>query len=690
MKFIYSLLICVGLFSVGQASTSSTVDSLIALLEEPANQTDLEKRYELHQRLGGLYFDDELYETAVSRFKEGLKIAKQLQDSEKIAKSLLDIGFAKDRRTEYPEALANYKELLNLEEIQENHPTKVKALSRVSAIYQALGNYEQAFEFQMQALKHNEINEDKEGVARCKYRLGTIFFYQNQFERALEEYKAAKVLSDGIGNQRDIYSCLAALGSVYAELGDFEKNLFYNDQSLQLAKKLDYKMGIAYTLGNMGSTYLRQGNCEKAKWHIEEAIRLKSELNDNWGLIGSKLGLAELYKRCDQQDQLIPLMNEVILLSQKLNSKPRELTAYKILIDYYEQNQNIKQAYFYQKKYLALKDTILNEKTVEEMGQSQRKYEIQKKEHQISLLKKENELLVSNEKIQELRGYIFASAGLFFILLFGWIFYRLKTQKRINKLLGEKNQLLFSKNQEIAIKNKQLEYSNHDLQQFAYVASHDLKEPLRMISSYTNLLNRKYKSKFDEDGKEFMHYIVDAAGRMQILLDDLLDYSRCGTQKIPDKMVDVSDVMVIVESNLQYRVNNKNAKLIVHHERLPAIMAHRSQLIQLLQNLVGNALKFNKHANPEVVVDCQKNENRYEFSIKDNGIGISKDHHQKIFDMFKRLHTRVEYEGTGIGLATCKRIVSNMGGDIWVTSEENKGSTFFFSIPCPVEEAVMA
>ena len=538
MKFIYSLLICISLFSVGQASTSNTVDSLIALLEEPTNQPDLARKYELHQRLGSLYFEDELYETAFFRFNESLKIAKQLQDTEKIAKSLLDLGFAKDRRTEYTEALAYYKELLNLEEIQENHPTKVKDLSRISAIYQALGNYEQAFEFQMQALKHNEINEDKEGVARCKYRLGTIFFYQNQFERALEEYKAAKALSDEIGNQRDIYSCLAALGSVYAELGDFEKNLFYNDQSLQLAKKLDYKMGIAYTLGNMGSTYLMQGNCEKAKWHIEEAIRLKSELNDNWGLIGSKLGLAELYKHCDQQDQLVPLIKEIILLSQKLDSKPRELKAYEILVDYYDQSENIKQAYFYQKKYLALKDTILNEKTVEEMGQSQRKYEIQKKEHQISLLKKENELLVSNEKIQELRGYIFASAGLFFILLFGWIFYRLKTQKEINKLLGEKNQLLFSKNQEIAIKNKQLEYSNHDLQQFAYVASHDLKEPLRMISSYTNLLNRKYKSKFDEDGKEFMHYIVDAAGRMQTLLDDLLDYSRCGTQKIPDKMVD--------------------------------------------------------------------------------------------------------------------------------------------------------
>ncbi|MEM9824574.1 MAG: ATP-binding protein, partial [Bacteroidota bacterium] len=325
---------------------------------------------------------------------------------------------------------------------------------------------------------------------------------------------------------------------------------------------------------------------------------------------------------------------------------------------------------------------------VEEMGQTKRKYEIEKKEHQISLLKKENELLVSNEKIQELKGYIFAIVSLLFFLLILWIALRLSSQRKVNKLLGEKNRLLNSKNQEIAIKNKQLEYSNHDLQQFAYVASHDLKEPLRMIHSYTNLLDRKYQHQLDESGKEFMFFITDAVGRMQTLLDDLLDYSRCGKQDTPTQLVDVGDVMILVEANLKHRLESKNAQLIVHRENLPVVKAHRTQVVQLLQNLVGNGLKFNKKEQPQVIVDCQRKDNSYEFSIRDNGIGISKENFPKVFDMFKRLHTRVEFEGTGIGLATCKRIVSNMGGEIWVESKEGEGSTFFFSIPCPVEEMV--
>ena len=687
-KFIFILL-----FFAVEALTASTakVDSLLVLLEEQLPTLNLEEIHDIHHALGSEYVKDELYETAVAHFKKGLKIAKQLQHSDKIAKNLFNLGFSKDRRTEYSEAMQYYSELINLNEIEESNQIKVRALSQVSSIHQALGNYDKAFEFQMKALRLNEINNDKEGIARSYYMLGTIFFYQKQFEKALEQYEKSKVICDELSNQRDIYSCLAALGSVHAELGNSDETLSYNDQSLKLAQKLNYKMGIAYSLGNIGSSYHTQGNCKKAEEYVKKALKLKSELNDNWGVLGSKMSLVQIYRSCKTKEwAILPLMKEVIEMSQQMDAKPRELEAYKILIDFYDQQNNIADAYFYQNKYLALKDTILNEKTVAEMGKSQRRYEIEKKEHQISMLKKENELLSSNKRIQKLQIYIFAIIGLLFVLLSIWYFSRLKFQRNINKLLGEKNNLLNSKNEEIAIKNKQLEYSNKDLQQFAYVASHDLKEPLRMINSYTTLLKRKYNDQIDETGKEFMHFIVDAVGRMQTLLDDLLDYSRCGTQKLPDKLVDVSDVMILVEANLRHRLESNNCTLVIKKENLPAIKAHRSQLIQLLQNLVSNGLKFKGESDPIVVVDCQKKENHYIFSVQDNGIGISEANREKVFEMFKRLHTREEYEGTGIGLATCKRIVSNIGGDIWAESEEGKGSTFFFSISCPKEELVLA
>ena len=201
-------------------------------------------------------------------------------------------------------------------------------------------------------------------------------------------------------------------------------------------------------------------------------------------------------------------------------------------------------------------------------------------------------------------------------------------------------------------------------------------------------MERKYNDQLDENGKEFMHFIVDAVDRMKTLLDDLLDYSRSGKQELPDTLISVADMMIVVSSNLAKQIEDNKGSLIVRSENLPSILAHKSQLMQLLQNLVSNGMKFRGERDPIIIVDCQKKKDLFIFSVKDNGIGISKNNQEKVFEMFRRLHTKEEYAGTGIGLATCKKIVSNMGGDIWVESEEGVGSTFFFAVPCPAEVVV--
>ena len=177
---------------------------------------------------------------------------------------------------------------------------------------------------------------------------------------------------------------------------------------------------------------------------------------------------------------------------------------------------------------------------------------------------------------------------------------------------------------------------------------------------------------------------------MKNLLDDLLDYSRSGKQEMPDTLISVADMMIVVEANLKGQIKDNKGSLIVRNENLPSILAHKTQLMQLLQNLVSNGMKFRGERDPIIIIDCVKKNDQFVFSVKDNGIGISKNNQEKVFEMFRRLHTREEYAGTGIGLATCKKIVSNMGGDIWVESEEGVGSTFFFAVPCPAETMVLA
>ncbi|MEM8909938.1 MAG: ATP-binding protein, partial [Bacteroidota bacterium] len=205
------------------------------------------------------------------------------------------------------------------------------------------------------------------------------------------------------------------------------------------------------------------------------------------------------------------------------------------------------------------------------------------------------------------------------------------------------------------------------------------------------LIKRRYHHLLDDTGQEFMFFVVDAVHQMQTLLDDLLTYSRVNNNGSTQK-VSVSDVLFMVRSNLKLDLEEQGGQLLVQEDKLPVIQANQSQVIQLFQNLVSNAMKFRGKRAPIVTIDCEQQQDDLIFSIKDNGIGIPGDQQQHIFEMFRRLHTKEEYEGSGIGLATCKRIVQNLGGQIWVESTEGSGSTFYCSFPSSivVEELVLA
>ncbi|HKP00677.1 MAG TPA: ATP-binding protein [Nitrospiraceae bacterium] len=226
---------------------------------------------------------------------------------------------------------------------------------------------------------------------------------------------------------------------------------------------------------------------------------------------------------------------------------------------------------------------------------------------------------------------------------------------------------------------EELARSNADLQQFAYVASHDLKEPLRMVASYTQLLARRYKGKLDSDADEFIRYAVDGANRMQLLINDLLTYSRVTVQDKVFEEVDCNSVLEEVLSDLRVAVEESRA--VVTRDPLPRVMADRVQLGQLFQNLIGNAIKFHGKEAPQVYVSAERRPTEWLFSVRDNGVGLDPEYAERIFVIFQRLHNREEYPGTGIGLAICKKIVERHGGRIWVVSQTGQGATFHFTLP---------
>ena len=222
--------------------------------------------------------------------------------------------------------------------------------------------------------------------------------------------------------------------------------------------------------------------------------------------------------------------------------------------------------------------------------------------------------------------------------------------------------------------------SNTELEQFAYVASHDLQEPLRMVASYTQLLARRYRSKLDQDADEFISFAVDGARRMQELINDLLAYSRVGTRALQLERVDANRVVDEVVRDLAPAIADSGGS--VTRDELPSLQADPTQLRQLFQNLIANGIKFRRpRQEPRVHVSAARDGRRWVFGVHDNGIGIEPQYVERIFVLFQRLHTRDEYPGTGIGLAICKKIVERHGGAMWVESEPGHGTTFGFSLP---------
>lgn len=226
---------------------------------------------------------------------------------------------------------------------------------------------------------------------------------------------------------------------------------------------------------------------------------------------------------------------------------------------------------------------------------------------------------------------------------------------------------------------EELSRSNKDLEQFAYTVSHDLQEPIRMIKGYSKLVNDRYTEILDEKARSFLEFILEGATRMQQLISDLLKYSRITSKAKSFDKVDCNSIIKDVLTDLQFQIIENDVS--VDCENLPVLNGDQTQLRQLFQNLIQNAIKFKREINPEIIIKCKKRRKEYLFSIEDNGIGIEKESYERIFEIFQRLHERNKYEGTGIGLAICKKIIERHNGKIWIESELDKGSTFYFTIP---------
>lgn len=621
----------------------------------------------------GLYLKGN-YEGALVYLSQALQLSNQTNNLPQKLSLLTMLGQVSYSVSDYKQALEYYHQALEAAKNTGKTVTEAQIYSGLSDAYLALGDYNQAYDYQLKALQIRESTNDEIGVAKSYYGLGSVFFEQQHFEQALHYYQSSLGTWKQLNDAPWILTTLTAIGTTYGSMGQSEKALSYDLEALHLANKRNDVTQLPYILHSVGNDYSDLGMYDKALEHFMQALEIEKQAGDLQFEASTLESIGTVYVKGGNYEIALTYLKKALDLAVQIGAKSDIAKINRSIADAYFKLGDTQHAYQYLLQHTVLKDSLLTGEMIDKMQNLQNSYEIEKREKELALLTTQN-------KVKQLSLYGTMAGAIMLLFLLWQAYGRYKTETKAKELLAEKNA-------EIEIQNKKLAESNSDLEQFAYVASHDLKEPLRMISSYSSLLNKRYRQVFDETGMEFLHYIADAATRMDNLLTGLLDYSRVNRKFQEYKMVNLDDVVKVVTNNLQSRIRQTDARIYVG--KMPVIKTNYTQMVQLFQNLIGNALKFNKTSFVEVIVDCQLQNGEFVFSVKDNGIGINDEDKERIFQVFQRLHTNAEYEGTGIGLSITKKIVERYGGKIWVESTPGQGSTFFFTLPNAITEKTVA
>lgn len=652
-----------------QNLNATNIDSLKSVLKQTSKTS---KKTLILITIGDAQAQNGDYTTALKSFKEAETLNEDVEQEVEI---WYKIANAQLRLQQYKLALIQCEKILNNE--PKNKKLLAKTYGLMSNIKLSLGENDDAYELQYEALKISESIKDTTGLFFSSYQIGTIYFYQSNYKLALKHYKKALQYAEMEGDERHIYSGLGAIGSTYHRTGNIEQSVIYNLKSLKLAEDLDYEVGIAYAALNVGSDYFALEKYDTSLLFLFQGLEIQRKQQDKSGQSSSLRMIGEAYRMMENWDKSILYANEALTIAENIEAAHRIMEGYETLARVYEGKGDFQKANDYLRKYHVLKDTIVNEETVQKIEAVQTSYEVLQKER--ALLKKTNQL-------NKTYTYILIGGIVILLLIFYMTYSRFRSEKKNNELLEEKNNQIHEQNKQLRDKNKKiqkqnikLEQSNEELRRFAFIASHDLKEPLRTIGSYSSLLKRRYKDKIDQDANEFLDFITGGVSRMYKLLNEVLDYSKIEEDELSTEIVDVNETVEYVIINLGNQIEKKNA--IVEAGELPKVKATHTHITQLFQNLITNGLKYNNTENPKISINCATDSNSHVFSVSDNGIGIDMIYKDKIFDMFQRLHGKEEYEGTGVGLAICKKIVSQYGGDIWMNSEKGEGTTFYFSLP---------
>ncbi len=623
---------------------------------------------ELNTQLGRFYASGYQHDSAVLYYSQALECRKKSGDKHMVFKALFNLGYAEYAMYEYSSALQVFYESLELAESLESDSLRAVALDWISLQYLYSGAYEQAISNQLQSISIRESLQDSAGLAESFYSMGDILNHQHKLEESNAYFRRCIALATYYDQKSLLLGAYGTLGAAFIEMGQWDSAFIYNRIALAFAELNDMDYGIAFANGSLGKCHFAAGDMDSARICYNRSLEVALLMSEHSEIAGSLLGLGKLASREQHYDEALNYFRQSLESGLAYELHDVQQQSYACMAETFHLAGLHDSAYAYQNKLLALKDSLFAQRNRSMVSTLEARYGIlQSESDQQALLFR---------KDRQIRQLSLAVTGVGILLTLGFLYVSWHNNRNQRKL----NAVLESHNKKIQEQNSKLQSVNEDLKQFAYAASHDLRQPLRTIGNFSALLERRFKEHIDQDAADYFQFIQRAVRDMSSLLTNLLQYTQLENKSESFEELDMNDILGTVFNNLSQLIQEKNANVMT--EYLPQVRANREHMIQLFQNLINNALKFNDKTHPEVLISFCQTEDKLRFSISDNGIGIEQEYSEQIFGLFQRVGDKEEFEGSGMGLAITRRIVKQYQGEIWVESRPNLGSTFFFTLPC--------
>ncbi len=595
---------------------------------------DLDGSVKAYCALANYYIQQVAYEEASQSIELASALLTNIAEEEKpllfmeVYHLLAKVYFKKQQYQKIPEIS---EKVLKWSRQSGDITKELTALNNL-AIYNAdQSSYKSAMEYLLQALDKSEEIGFRQNIAQSHINIGTIYAQLYNYNDALQRYVKVIDEFEDVLKLSDQFALNNNIGNINYTIEQFDEANQYFEKALEVAKKTKRDSMLALALTQLSRVKTAERKYSAALQLANEAQLLLGKLGDVNGKQLNLINLANIHFHLNDYPNALELVDKGISASKNQKDETSEIDGYELTARIYEKMEDYEKAFAFQKIFTEAKQKFTIIQRNRQVLDLDIKYAMREKQKEIAQLIKENEY---------------------------------------QALLLEKQD--------------QIQKQNDELKQFAYVVSHDLKEPLRMIGSFSQLIHRQYEGEKSEKTDQYFGYVQDGVHRMNHLLDALLRYSTIGGYTLKLDSVDLNETMEIVESSLKLLIQDTDTNLII--EKLPIVTGSSTLLTQLFQNLISNAIKFQKtDLAPIIKISAIPNEDKMEIIVADNGIGIAKQHLEQIFVIFSRLHSREAYEGTGVGLAICQKIVQKMGGQIWVESEVGVGTEFHFTLPIGTE-----